>query len=251
MRKNREVGFPHFPFASITLATNPFPFSGKSTILLTLLHLLDAQAGSIKVDGIDISHVPRSILRQQCFITVPQDPFVFINASLRSNLDPSEALDDKTIFDALEKTHLWQHFAAHVRHQQNLSLPQSDSGEEVLSKTLNLQLSEFPALSTGQTQLLSLARAILRTQVQTGYSDEVLITADTRRPKRILLLDEATSSLDPETDSSMQDVIRKQFTAKGHTVIAISHRLGVPSPDSLERVIWIRGGRIDKVGESG
>ena len=250
MRKNRKVCFPNLRFVSINLATDSFGSSGKSTILLTLLHLLDTQVGSIKIDGIDISHVPRSILRQQCFITVPQDTFVFINASLRSNLDPSEALNDKTIIDALEKTCLWQHFAAHNRHQQDLHLPETDNAEEVISSILDLQLSAFPVLSTGQMQLLSLARAILRTQVQVRFSDEALITADTRQPKRILLLDEATSSLDPKTDSIMQDVIRKEFTAKGHTVIAISHRLGAPSPDNSERVIWIRDGRINKVAGS-
>ncbi|PVH81323.1 P-loop containing nucleoside triphosphate hydrolase protein [Cadophora sp. DSE1049] len=219
--------------------------SGKSTILLTLLHLLDAQNGSIKIDGINISHVPRSILRQQCFITVPQDPFMFVNASLRFNLDSSEALDDNIIVSALERTHLWQHFSIHSKHQQELAVPDGDISDNL--NPLDLQLSAFPVLSTGQLQLLSLARAILRTQFQGSYSDEAPLSATYSQPRRILLLDEATSSLDPETDSIMQDVIRKEFTEQGHTVIAISHRLSAPTPGSSGSVVWMKDGRIEKM----
>ncbi|KAH7400242.1 P-loop containing nucleoside triphosphate hydrolase protein [Cadophora sp. MPI-SDFR-AT-0126] len=222
--------------------------SGKSTILLTLLHLLDAQRGLIKVDGIDISHVPRSILRQQCFITIPQDPFIFIAASLRFNLDPSGALEDGIIIDALEKTRLWQHFAVHSSHRQE---PHLSDGADAKADDLNpleLQLSYFPVLSAGQLQLLALARAILRTRFQGSYSDEASLSASCSHPKRILLLDEATSSLDPETDSIMQDVIRREFTEQGHTVIAISHRLSTSATGSPDSVAWIKEGRIEKMG---
>jgi len=64
-------------------------FSGKSTLMLTLLRLLDMKSGTIKVDGIDLSLVPRSLIRQRCFITVAQDPFILGQASLRFNLDVS------------------------------------------------------------------------------------------------------------------------------------------------------------------
>jgi hypothetical protein len=48
------------------------------------------KSGTIKVDGIDLSLVPRSLIRQRCFITVAQDPFVLGQASLRFNLDVSK-----------------------------------------------------------------------------------------------------------------------------------------------------------------
>ncbi|KAG4437815.1 hypothetical protein IFR05_006702 [Cadophora sp. M221] len=221
--------------------------SGKSTILLTLLHLLDCQNGSIKIDGIDISQIPRSILRQQCFITVPQDPFVFVDASLRFNIDASETLSDDVIVAALEKTHLWGHFSLHVKDHQDLSLRDVENSTTNFLNPLDLQLSAFPVLSTGQMQLLSLARAILRTQPQM-YSDQTSSSTSSTQPKRILLLDEATSSLDPETDSIMQDVIREEFTEQGHTVIAISHRLSAPSPGCLDTVVWIREDRVERMG---
>jgi ABC-type multidrug transport system fused ATPase/permease subunit len=69
-----------------------FPHSGKSTLLLTLLRLLDAKSGTIKVDGVDLSLVPRTLVRQRCFITVAQDPFILGQASLRFNLDVSKPL---------------------------------------------------------------------------------------------------------------------------------------------------------------
>ncbi|KAH9209825.1 P-loop containing nucleoside triphosphate hydrolase protein [Leptodontidium sp. 2 PMI_412] len=224
--------------------------SGKSTILLTLLHLLDCQNGSIKIDGIDISQVPRSILRQQCFITVPQDPFVFVDASLRFNIDASETLSDDIIIATLEKTHLWGHFSIHCKDQQDRDSPLHDVNDTYIKNLnpLDLQLSAFPILSSGQMQLLSLARAILRTQLETTYSDQISPSTSSAQPKRILLLDEATSSLDPETDSIMQDVIRKEFTERGHTVIAISHRLSVPSPGSSNAMAWIKEGRIERMG---
>ena len=56
-------------------------------MLLTLLRLLDMKSGTIKVDGIDLSVVPRSLIRQKCFITVAQDSLVLGPASLRFNLD--------------------------------------------------------------------------------------------------------------------------------------------------------------------
>lgn len=219
-------------------------YSGKSTLLLALLHLLDYQNGSIKIDGIDISRVPRSILRQQCFIAVPQDPFVFISASLRFNIDTSEALSDGLITEALEKTHLWLHFASHTTDSHD-SLAERRLAMEP-QDVLDLPLSSFPVLSTGQLQLFSLARAILRTQFQATTS-----SPDPLRRKPILLLDEATSSLDLESDSLMQDVIQKEFTEKGHTVFAISHRLSVPSQSSLSNggaVAWIKDGRLETFG---
>ncbi|KAL3951875.1 hypothetical protein ACCO45_013592 [Purpureocillium lilacinum] len=48
--------------------------SGKSTIVLSLLWLIES-SGSINVDGVPLSRIRRSAIRDQCFITVPQDAF--------------------------------------------------------------------------------------------------------------------------------------------------------------------------------
>ena len=45
----------------------------------------------------------------------------------------------------------------------------------------------------------------------------------------------------------MQDVIREEFTERGHTVIAISHRVGVVSGGSEDVVAWVREGSIERI----
>ncbi|KAF4958935.1 hypothetical protein FGADI_2014 [Fusarium gaditjirri] len=174
--------------------------SGKSTLLLALLRLFNAQSGSIEVDGIDLSLVPLSAIRERCFITVTQDPFMLAQASLRFNLDPSETLPDISLLESLERTGLRSHFDA-------------DQHVELVGR-LDEPLSSLPHMSTGQTQLFALTRAILRAEHSsvTGL-------------KPILLLDEATSSVDGVTESVMRGVIKEVFTDNGHTVIEITHRL--------------------------
>jgi ABC-type multidrug transport system fused ATPase/permease subunit len=69
--------------------------------------------------------------------------------------------------------------------------------------------------------------------------------------KPILLLDEATSSLDPETESVVQDIIQEEFTDKGHTVIIVAHRVSALAKgmrQGIDAVVWMKDGRIEKVG---
>ncbi|KAG5785091.1 hypothetical protein H9Q73_001249 [Fusarium xylarioides] len=204
--------------------------SGKSTLLLALLHLLNNQSGSIEVDGIDLSLVPLSVTRERCFITVTQDPFLLAQASLRFNLDPSETLPDCAIMKALERTGLSRHF--------------DNNPEAKLVDILDDPLSSLPRMSTGQTQLFALTRAILR-------AEHSLITGT----KPILLLDEATSSVDGLTESTMRRIVRDVFTDNGHTVIEITHRLsGLEDFDTTEgesrrvKVVQLSQGEIQSQG---
>ncbi|KAF5600704.1 hypothetical protein FPANT_2150 [Fusarium pseudoanthophilum] len=174
--------------------------SGKSTLLLALLRLLSTQSGAIVVDGIDLNLVPLSIIRERCFITVTQDPFLLAQASLRFNLDPSETLSDNVIMKALERTGLCGHFDTNPAAK--------------LVDILDDPLSSLPHMSTGQTQLFALTRAILR-------AEHSSVTGT----KSILLLDEATSSVDGLTELTMRHVVKEAFTDNGHTVIEITHRL--------------------------
>ncbi|EWY89932.1 hypothetical protein FOYG_07576 [Fusarium oxysporum NRRL 32931] len=203
--------------------------SGKSTLLLALLRLLDTQSGSIEVDGINLSQVSLSAIREQCFITVTQDLFLLAQASLRFNLDPSESLPDIVIMKALERTGLGGHF--------------DTNQQEKLADILDEPLSSLSHMSTGQTQLFALTRAVLRVE----YSSAT-------RVKPILLLDEATSSVDGVTESVMRDVIKEIFTDNGHTVIEITHRLSgfediARGGDSGEvKVVLLSQGGIQRKG---
>lgn len=180
------------------------------------------------IDGVDISHIPRSTLRRQCFITIPQDTFIVADASLRFNLDPENVLTAEALVAVLEITQIWTHFC----HGND------ESDSDFAEKILDLEMSSLPPLSTGQLQLLALARALAQLQYPS------------RSDSPILILDEATASLDLETESIMQDVIQQEFTNRGHTVICIAHRvsnLAQGLRPGLDAVAWMKDGHLERV----
>ncbi|TVY57487.1 ABC transporter FUM19 [Lachnellula cervina] len=190
--------------------------SGKSTLLLTLLRILELQAGKIEIDGIDISHVRLDVLRERCFIAVSQDPLLLSNETLRFNLNPYAFISDETVIDALRKTGLWSHFFTGDRHFGE----EIDHAIDVLKlgehPVLDKKLSLFQELSVGQCQLFALCRALVKT-----------ISLRDSGVKPVVLLDEVTSSLDSDTESIIHRVIDEEFTGNGHTVIIVAHRLSV------------------------
>lgn len=151
-------------------STNQTHTSGKGTLSSALLRLLDLDSGTILIDNLDISTIPRNILRER-LVTIPQDPFI-INGSIRLNADPSGTLSDTSIMDSLKKVALW-------------STIQARGG-------LGAIFAAQP-LSKGQEQVFYLARAILKYHGMRG--------------SKILILDEATSDVDLKTDRLMQGLI--------------------------------------------
>lgn len=114
---------------------------------------------------------------------IPQEPFTF-KGTIRSNIDPANEFDSKEIWSVLE--------AVSLHHVVN-----------TMPERLDTAVSAGQ-LSVGQTQLLCLARAVIR------------------KPK-LVILDEATASLDSETDEKIQSSIRRNFADA--TVFTIAHRL--------------------------
>nr|WNZ75576.1 hypothetical protein [Trichoderma harzianum] len=204
--------------------------SGKSTILAVLLRLIDG-TGAVNVDGQDLLRTPRSIVRQKCFITITQEPFLIPQATLRLNLDPHSIVSDEILQMALQKVGIWSALSS-----------RSDTSAEVL----NSEFSTLPVLSVGQQQLLAMARAIVRKHAlaKSDYPG-----ADT--PKPILLLDEATSSLDSATEAAIYDVLESEFIQAGYTAVIVAHRLsglvGRMRPEK-DMVAWVADGRVVKVG---
>ncbi|KAI5860382.1 putative ABC transporter [Durotheca rogersii] len=221
--------------------------SGKSSLLLTLLRMLELRSGSIEVDDIDISRLPRDTIRRRCFVTVSQDALLLSNETLRSNLDPDGMLSDDAIVRALERTALWQHFIKGDKGPAGSVSEPTVPGDLAAFRdhpVLDREVSSFPELSVGQCQLFALSRAILKVNV---------LRNDGVQP--IILLDEVTAALDHATESTLHGVIDQEFTAAGHTVITVTHRVGVlreyarPGRDTL---VELRDGRVyDVVIEMG
>lgn len=190
--------------------------SGKSTLLLTLLRLLELQSGKIEVDGIDIKTVGPNILRERCFIAVSQDPLLLPNETLRFNLDADGSVTDDDLVDALTETGLWSHFfkgdtSYDVEGATTIEISEDSDEHPVLHRRFAL----FQELSVGQCQLFALCRALVKARFlrRAGL-------------KPVILLDEVTSSLDIETESTVHDIVDREFTHRGHTVIIVAHRVG-------------------------
>ena len=74
--------------------------SGKSTIFLSILRILEADSGSIFIDGVKISELGLYDLRQKITI-IPQDPILF-KGTIRENLDMLNEFTDAEMWKVLE-----------------------------------------------------------------------------------------------------------------------------------------------------
>lgn len=176
--------------------------AGKSTITLSLFRLIEKAAGRILIDGVDISQIGLNDLRSKISI-IPQDSQCF-EGTLRDNLDPEGSKTDEELWMVLEHSKL----KAHIQS---------------LEGGLDARIEEGGNnLSNGQRQLLCLSRAMLV------------------KSSKILVMDEATSSVDPETDSDIQAVIKNEF--KSFTILVIAHRLNTIL--DCDKILVINKGKV-------
>lgn len=159
--------------------------SGKTTIVNLINRFYELDSGTICVDGVDITKIPKRELRKMIAIVL-QDTILF-HDSIRKNIKyGNQEASDELMFRAADMA-MADRFILRLPNGYDTIL--AESGEN---------------LSQGQRQLLSIARAIL---------------AD---PK-ILILDEATSSVDTRTEMKIQHAM--QNLMKGRTSLVIAHRL--------------------------
>ena len=113
--------------------------SGKSSLILAIFGMIDLHGGSIIVDGVDLSTIPRQEARSR-IIGLPQD-VLLLKGTVRLNVDPYKRASDKAIIGALEDVRLWEGI-------------QEKGGLDAEIDAVNL--------SHGQKQLLCVAQALLR-----------------------------------------------------------------------------------------
>ncbi|KAF5538149.1 Canalicular multispecific organic anion transporter 2 [Fusarium phyllophilum] len=129
----------NWPGGSIVFDRVTASYSGKSSLILSILRLLELQSGSIRIDGKDLVSLPHQHIRSQ-ITTIPQDP-VNLSGTVRHNLDPEALIQaDEILIEALKKTTLW----ATIDTRGGLDTDLSELG-----------------FSVGQRQLFCLARALL------------------------------------------------------------------------------------------
>ena len=113
--------------------------SGKSSLVLSIFRMIEMSAGSITIDDVDISSIPRQEVRSR-LVGVPQDSYL-ISGSVRLNIDPLGLATDTEIINALRTVQLW----SKVKENGGLAVD-----------------VEAVFLSHGQKQLFCLARAMVR-----------------------------------------------------------------------------------------
>ena len=180
--------------------------AGKTTIVNLLMRFYDIDAGQILIDGQDVSVLSREGNRD-LFAMVLQDTWLFKGTVAENVSYGSPGATREEIERACDYAYC-DHF---IRR-----LPQGY--DTVISE-------DSTAVSSGQKQLLTIARALL---------------AD--RP--ILILDEATSNVDTRTELLIQKAMDRLMG--GRTCFVIAHRLSTIVDADL--ILVLRDGRIAEQG---
>ncbi len=179
--------------------------AGKSSIGRLTARFYEYQAGEIRIDGRDIRTLDLTQYRRRIGV-VPQEPFLF-SGSVRDNIRYGRPeADDVAVREA----------AMHISNGDWLGDLPAGLDTDVGERGANL--------SMGQRQLVALARVLLKDPA-------------------IFILDEATASVDPFTETQIQEGL--EAIMAGRTAIVIAHRLSTIK--NADRIIVMDRGAI--IGE--
>jgi ATP-binding cassette subfamily B protein len=180
--------------------------AGKSTLVKLIARFYDVTSGRVLVDGVDVRDYDLASYRRQLGV-VPQEPYLFAGTLRDAIAYGRPGATDAEIEAA----------ARGVGAIDMISRLPGGFGHEVAERGRNL--------SSGQRQLIALARAYLVDPA-------------------ILLLDEATAALDLAAESAVIKAT-EQLTAQ-RTTILVAHRLSTAA--RADRIVVLDAGRIAEVG---
>src|SRR5438309_4359575 len=179
---------------------------GKSTIGNLVLRFCEPVAAPHRIDGYPLDRLSLSCLRNKIGL-VMQEPVLF-SGSIRENIMYGDV---------------------HASEENVVLAAQSANAHDFIEgmpKGYDTQIGERGVtLSVGQRQRIAIARVLLKNP-------------------SILILDEATSNIDSESESLIQDALRK--LAQRRTMIIIGHRLS--SIMDADRIVVLEDGGIAEVG---
>ncbi len=180
--------------------------AGKSSLAKLLARFYEFQEGDISIDGISIRNYDLMEYRKQVGI-IPQTPFLWADTIENNIKYGNRKASRRDVYNVLNTT------------------SGSDWVKE-LSRGLGTKTGERGSLiSMGQRQLVVFARVLLENP-------------------SILILDEATASVDPFTETRIQDALQK--TIEGRTSIIIAHRLWTVR--HVDRIVVLDHGKIMEEG---
>ncbi len=179
--------------------------SGKTTIIRLLCRLYEPQSGQIFIDDIDIKDIPIATLRNMLGVVL-QDTFIF-SGNVADNLKLNSNVDNLELENLCNELGL-------------------DNLLQKLPEGLNTSLRERGGnLSSGERQLLSVARVAIRNPV-------------------VLIMDEATAFMDPSTEATLQKDLERILSKR--TALVIAHRLA--TIESSDKILVLKGGSLVEEG---
>ncbi|WP_079535272.1 ABC transporter ATP-binding protein [Phoenicibacter congonensis] len=179
--------------------------AGKTTLINLLMRFYELQGGKIYIDGIETTKLSRQAIHDQ-FCMVLQDAWIF-EGTIRENIVYSkEGVTDEEVINACKAVGL-HHFI------------------QTLPKGYETVLNDSSALSAGQRQLVTIARAMIKNAP-------------------MLILDEATSSVDTRTEQLIQQSMDTLMV--GRTSFVIAHRLSTIK--NADKILVLNHGEIVEQG---
>lgn len=180
--------------------------SGKTTIMNLLNRFYDVTGGSVTFDGVDVRQLDLKSLRDHVGIVL-QDSVLFTGTVADNIKFGRPTASDDDMIDAAKQANI---------HDFIMSLPDG------YQTTVNDESSVF---STGQKQLLSIARTILTNP-------------------DFLILDEATSNVDTVTEARIQAAMDNVIA--GRTSFVIAHRLKTIL--GADKIVVLKDGKVIEEG---